>query len=225
MFHFAKIVQLPCCLLRYLVVLRLPWSLVTVPLMLLSWIHFSDRPDDGFARRAGSQTVRTGTKHPMSRAAGTAVLDVIPVSADGDDPALVPPGTEDADPGSAGTQDANERTRRKLLGKWEDDYQGKRHLTVAEDGTGTMVVELDGIGKRLFADRMTFTLEWDSADGRVTMKTMGGEPQSKVQLVLKLYGSEAEYRILELTDDRMLLLDADGTTRYDWHRPATQPEN
>ena len=52
------------------------------------------------------------------------------------------------------------------------------------------------------------------------MKTLGGEPKSKVQLVLKLYGSEADYKILELTDERMLLLDADGKTKYDWRRPG-----
>jgi hypothetical protein len=39
-------------------------------------------------------------------------------------------------------------------------------------------------------------------------------------LILKLYGKEAEYTILELTDDRMLLLDSDGKTRYDWRRPG-----
>jgi hypothetical protein len=112
----------------------------------------------------------------------------------------------------------------RLTGEWEDDYQGKRHLTVASDGTGTMVVDLDGIGKKLFAARMSFDMDWSVADGHVTMKTLGGEPKSKVQLVLKLYGNEARYKILELTPERMLLLDPDGKTKYDWRRPgASQP--
>lgn len=120
----------------------------------------------------------------------------------------------------SGAQDANARSRAKIVGEWEDDYQGKRHLTVKEDGTGTMVVELDGIGKKLFAAKLSFDLEWSVADGRIVMKTLGGEPKSKVQLVLKLYGNEADYKILELTEERMLLLDGDGKTRYDWRRPA-----
>jgi hypothetical protein len=97
-------------------------------------------------------------------------------------------------------------------------------LTVRDDGTGLMVVEPDGIGKRLFAAELKFDIEWILADGRVTMKMLRGEPRSKVQLILKLYGQEAEYTILEMTDDRMLLQDPDGKTRYDWRRPDSRRE-
>jgi hypothetical protein len=120
--------------------------------------------------------------------------------------------------------DPDERQRRVIVGKWHDEYRGKRHLTVRADGTGTMVVEPDGIGKKLFAARLTFDIEWSIADGRVMMKTLGGEPKSKVQLILKIYGQEADYTILELNDDRLLLLDADGKTRYDWRRPESASE-
>jgi hypothetical protein len=111
-----------------------------------------------------------------------------------------------------------------MAGKWHDEYHGKRHLTVRADGTGTMVVEPDGIGKKLFAAQLTFEIEWSIEDGRVTMKMLNGEPKSKVQLILKIYGQEAEFKILELNDERMLLLDADGKTRYDWRRqePASE---
>jgi len=117
-------------------------------------------------------------------------------------------------------EDPDDRFRKSILGDWEDEYHGKRHLTVRADGTGTMLVEPDGIGKRLFAAELKFELEWTVADGRVTMTMIRGEPKSKVQLILKLYGQEAEYKILELTDERMLLLDSDGKTRYDWRRPG-----
>ncbi len=134
-------------------------------------------------------------------------------------------GDDELDPDAAvasQTQSADDRIRQAILGKWEDEYRGKRHLTVREDGTGTMVVEPDGIGKRLFAAQLTFDLEWTVADGCATMKMIRGEPKSKVQLILKLYGQEAEYKILELTGERMLLLDPDGKTRYDWHRPGAE---
>lgn len=223
MVHFAKILLCSGSLRKYLVVLRLPWSLVTVPVMLLGWIHVADR-------RTAETTLPVGknsghSARPVSRAAGMAVLGVVPISADDEDPVFTPAGSDDDLVSSTGAQDTDERARKKLLGKWEDDYQGKRHLTVAEDGTGTMVVELDGIGRRIFADRLAFDLQWTASDGRITMKTLGGQPRSKAELVLKLYGREAEYRILELTDDRLLLLDADGTTKYDWRRPGSSPQD
>jgi hypothetical protein len=120
----------------------------------------------------------------------------------------------------SGPQTSDERFRSAILGVWEDEYRGKRHLTVRDDGTGTMLVEPDGIGKRLLAAELKFELEWTVTDGRVTMTMIRGEPKSKVQLILKLYGQEAEYRILEMTDDRMQLMDPDGKTRYDWRRPG-----
>jgi hypothetical protein len=122
------------------------------------------------------------------------------------------------------SSDPDERHRRAITGKWHDEYHGKRHLTVRADGTGTMVVEPSGIGKKLFAAQLTFEIEWIVADGRVTMKMLNGEPKSKVQLILKLDGQEADYTILELNDERMLLLDADGKTRYDWRRHESANE-
>jgi hypothetical protein len=124
------------------------------------------------------------------------------------------------DDNSVSPQDPDDRFRKVILGDWEDDYHGKRHLTVRDDGTGTMLVEPDGIGKRLFAAELKFELEWAVSDGRVTMTMIRGEPKSKVQLILKLYGQEAAYKILEMSDERMLLLDSDGKTRYDWRRPG-----
>jgi hypothetical protein len=124
--------------------------------------------------------------------------------------------------GDPGHKSADDRFRAAIVGQWEDEYRGKRRLTVRDDGTGLMVVEPDGIGKRLFAAELTFDIEWVLADGRVTMKMLRGEPKAKVQLILKLYGQEAEYTILEMTDERMLLQDPDGKTRYDWRRPASR---
>ena len=121
--------------------------------------------------------------------------------------------------GGSGPPNSARRRRALVVGNWEDDYRGKRHLTVHDDGTGTMVVEPDGIGKKLFAARLEFDLQWSLDGERITMKTLGGTPKQKVQLILKLYGSEADYAVVELTDERMLLLDADGKTRYDWRRP------
>jgi|GEM_PF-868863 len=229
MINFTKRMLSRIAASRGLVLIRFPWSLVSVPLILLGWYHFSDQPNEkarakgvqtagmigGSPQRPGGRRSRRNDENSQGTIVAVSASDV-----GGDDSAASDGSSNSAEP--SGAHDADSRCRAKVVGEWEDDYQGKRHLTVNEDGSGTMVVELEGIGKKLFAARLSFDMEWSVADGRVTMKTLGGEPQSKVQMVLKLYGNEAEYKILELTDERMLLLDADGKTKYDWRRPAAK---
>ena len=61
-------------------------------------------------------------------------------------------------------------------------------------------------------------MNW-SLDGRtLTKKTVGGEPADKVNLILNTMGDTAADTILEVTADRLLLLDKDGETKYDWRR-------
>jgi hypothetical protein len=116
-----------------------------------------------------------------------------------------------------------EKTRRMLLGVWKDDYQGKRTMTLNEDGSGTMLVELSGVQAFLFASKLRFEMTWLLDGQKLTKKTVGGEPADKVNLILNTMGDTAEDTLLEVTDDRLLLLDKDGTTKYDWRR-VTQHE-
>ena len=128
-------------------------------------------------------------------------------------------GAESARPSSdkeAGSHD--ERFRRLVVGTWQDEYQGKRTRTLREDGTGTMVVELEGVKAVLFAPRLQFEMEWSITDGRLKKRTVGGEPAAQVQLILKTMGDRVDEPIVELTEDRLLLLDKDGQTKYDWRR-------
>jgi hypothetical protein len=126
---------------------------------------------------------------------------------------LTPPARQEARP-----ETEEERTRRKLLGVWEDHYQGKRTMTLNEDGSGTMVVELTGLQAKLFAAKLRFDMTWSLANDKLTKKTIGGEPADKVNLILNTMGNTASDTILELKDDQLLLLDANGKTRYDWRR-------
>lgn len=117
----------------------------------------------------------------------------------------------------------DEHLRRQVIGSWQDDYQGRRTKTLDEDGTGTMVVELDGMRARLFARRLTFEMVWSIENGRLKKRTVRGQPVVQVQMILRSMGDRVEERILELTDDRLLLLDQDGKTRYDWRRKPEEP--
>jgi hypothetical protein len=116
----------------------------------------------------------------------------------------------------AGPTDAEFSQR--MLGTWEDDYKGHRTLTLNADGTGTMVVELDGLAATLFAEKLTFSEEWTVADGKVRMKATGGEPAGKVQLVLSLHGDSSTQRIVEVTRERMILIEEPSETRFEWRR-------
>lgn len=108
----------------------------------------------------------------------------------------------------------------RMLGTWEDDYKGHRTLTLLEDGNGTMVVELDGFASTLFAAKLTFTEQWSVKDGHVTMKATGGEPEGKVRLVLNLHGDTSTQEIIEVTEDRMILVEKPSGTRFEWRRVA-----
>jgi hypothetical protein len=105
-----------------------------------------------------------------------------------------------------------------MFGTWEDDYKGHRTLTLNSDGTGIMVVELNGFAATLFAEKLKFQEAWEVADGKVTMKATGGEPAGKVRLVLSLHGDSSTQRIVEVTDDRMILVEEPSGTRFEWRR-------
>ena len=112
--------------------------------------------------------------------------------------------------------DASDRSL--VLGTWHDEYQGKRTMTLNEDGTGTMVVELSGWQAALSAPRLKFNMKWSLAGGRLKKQTISGEPAAQVKMILSTMGDHVDEPILELTADRLLLLDRDGKTKYDWKR-------
>ena len=130
------------------------------------------------------------------------------------------PATSTANLGSDGESEppSDERCRKLVVGTWKDEYQGQRTMTVRPDGTATMVVELEGLSAKLYANRMTFEEEWSIDGGQFKLLAVGGEPAVRVNLILKTMGNLSDHKILELTRDRMLLLDTDGTTKYDWSR-------
>ena len=115
--------------------------------------------------------------------------------------------------------------RQRLVGVWEDDYQGRRTMTIREDGTATMVVQLSGWKSVLYASRLEFWMVWSVQDGRLKKQTTGGKPSGKVNAILKMMGNSVTEKILEVTADRLVLLDQNGKRRYEWRRvkPALAP--
>lgn len=130
--------------------------------------------------------------------------------------------TDSAAPSSdvAATARDDARDRAAVLGTWEDDYQGKRTMTLKEDGTGTMLVELSGMSATLFAAHLEFDMVWSVENGRLKKQTIGGRPENRVAMILKMMGDRVDEPILELTAERLVLLDQDGETRYEWRRKS-----
>ena len=114
--------------------------------------------------------------------------------------------------------DPDAQKRNLVIGTWSDEYQGKRTMTLNDDGTGTMIVELDGWRAALSAPRLKFNMKWSLKDGHLKKQTISGEPEAQVKMILSTMGDHVDEPILELTEDRLLLLDKDGKTKYDWKR-------
>jgi hypothetical protein len=114
--------------------------------------------------------------------------------------------------------DPDAHYRSLVLGTWQDAYQGKRTMTLKEDGTGTMIVELSGWRAAFSASRLKFNMKWSVKDGHLKKQTISGEPETQVKMILSTMGDHVDEPILELTEDRLLLLDKDGKTKYDWKR-------
>ena len=91
-------------------------------------------------------------------------------------------------------------------------------MTLNDDGTGTMTVELSGWRAALSAPRLKFNMKWSLKDHHLKKQTMSSEPEAQVKMILSTMGDHVDEQILELTEDRLLLLDKDSKTRYDWKR-------
>ena len=79
-------------------------------------------------------------------------------------------------------------------------------------------MELTGWRAALSAPRLKFNMKWSLKDGCLKKQTISGEPETQVKMILSTMGDHVDEPILELTEDRLLLLDKDGKTRYDWKR-------
>ena len=114
-------------------------------------------------------------------------------------------------------------TQRGLIGEWTGFYQGQRRLIVRESGLATMVVEPDGLAAMLLAPKLTFEVRWTINGEQLEFETLGGEPLDKVQVVVKMYGKRRSHRILQLNQNKIVLLDEDGVTEYVWNRVQIEP--
>lgn len=111
--------------------------------------------------------------------------------------------------------------RGRLLGSWADNFHGRRVFTFREDGTATMVLELDSVGKLLYGPKITFFLDWSLDDDVLSMTMTGGDPAGTAVTLAKLFGEKSQQRIEQMADAEMLLRSLDSKKLYRHERVDT----
>ncbi len=109
------------------------------------------------------------------------------------------------------------KARKPFLGVWQDEYKGKRTMTLNADGSGVMHVELSGFNA-IFGSKLRFDMRWELRDNKLVKKTIGGEPPASIKAILLSMGDTAEDTIVTVSEQQLLLLDKDGAQKYDWKR-------
>ena len=123
---------------------------------------------------------------------------------------------ENARAASAPRRDA--RSRQLVVGTWKRHLYGNRTLTVRKNGTATMVIKPDAVWSVLFGERLQIEIAWKIKGGRLIYHSKGGKPADKVASAQQMWGDHWDEKILELTDERLSILNSDGQTQSNWTR-------
>lgn len=115
----------------------------------------------------------------------------------------------------------DEAHRKKIIGKWLQHKEEKRTITVNEDGTATIIAEIDDYRQYIVGKTLQFDVEWTLEDGKLTFVTTGGKPADSIKYITSLYGKTRVYRIIEFIEDRLTLAkDESGEDEPEWTRLA-----
>jgi len=114
--------------------------------------------------------------------------------------------------------DPDDQFRALLVGTWQQDYFGARRLTVHADGTGEMVIRPNELWALAFGSELRLTMFWSISDGQIDYGIRSGTPADKVRIASQAWGDHWIEKIVDLTDDRLVLLSSDGVTESVWRR-------
>lgn len=104
--------------------------------------------------------------------------------------------------------------RQRLLGSWVDEFYGRRVFEFRDDGTATMTLELDAVGKLLYGPKLTFFIDWTLEADILTLKMTGGEPAGTAVSLAKLFGESSQQRLEGVTDAELQLRSLDSDKLY-----------
>lgn len=126
-------------------------------------------------------------------------------------------------PSVTSQQVVESRVRQALIGTWTDNYQAQRTLILRPDGTATMTCMLQGL-HRFFATQLVFEQRWTLDGDRLTLKTVSGEPQKKVDFVVKMKGDTFRQTVISVTGTELRVFDETENTEFHWQRVPSESE-
>lgn len=110
--------------------------------------------------------------------------------------------------------------RSQLLGRWQDQFYGKRILTLKDDGTARMELELDFAGRLLYGKRLEFDLKWSVDGARVVIDILDGKPAKQAKSLMNTWGCRYEY-LLDCVENHQVEMRAwDGSSNHVLRRLA-----
>lgn len=116
---------------------------------------------------------------------------------------------------------SSEEILAKLVGKWEQTKStSKQILTIEENGTATMLIEPQGIWTAVLGKQVTINIEWHLNAATLTLRTVGGSPENKLDYIKQLWGSEFVREINTIEDKMFTLRDAKGDVSQKWIRTS-----
>lgn len=109
----------------------------------------------------------------------------------------------------------------KLVGKWEQSQSTRKQiLTINENGTATMVIKPQGIWKAILGNKVTVDIEWSLNAAKLTLRTVGGSPENKLEYIKQVWGSEFVREIHSIEDKMFTLRDGEGDVSQKWIRTS-----
>ena len=114
--------------------------------------------------------------------------------------------------------DSDVDRRQLIVGTWKRQLFGKRTMTVRADGTATVIFEPNRIWSAVFGNRLRIELDWRIEEGCAQYHMRSGSPTLQFDRARKLFGDHWNETILELTRERLLLLNQDGVSESLWER-------
>ena len=108
--------------------------------------------------------------------------------------------------------------RTQLVGTWKDSFFGARTLTLNDDGTARMVLDLDFAGRLMYGSRLDFDMTWSVEGATVSIDIIKGTPVKAAKSLMKTWGSRYEYLLDCVEDRRIEMRDWDGSMNYTLRR-------
>lgn len=116
---------------------------------------------------------------------------------------------------------STEEVLAQLVGKWEQTKStSKQILTIEENGTASMVIEPQGIWTAVLGKEVTVNIEWSLNAATLTLRTVGGSPENKLEYIKQIWGSEFVREIHSIEDKMFTLRDDKGDVSQKWIRTA-----